>query len=105
MDSISLERKRSDDQLEHFHTKSSVFDEESTHWDAAFSKQTLRKVDFRVLPILAVIYSLALCASVLTCLASVCRLLTTFPSALIERILQMPISLVHIEIFYKKIQH
>jgi hypothetical protein len=62
MDSISLEKKHSDEQFEErqFHNKGSILDEESTHWDAAFSKRTLRKVDFRVLPILALIYSLSL---------------------------------------------
>ena len=66
MDSRSLKTDRSEDQVEEksLHSKVSVLDEESTQWDAAFSKQTLRKVDFRVLPILALIYSLSLCASV-----------------------------------------
>jgi hypothetical protein len=65
MNSTPVEEKHSDEQFEekHLHSKVSV-DEESTHWDAAFSKKTLRKVDFRVLPILAAIYSLAVCASV-----------------------------------------
>jgi hypothetical protein len=66
MDSSSLEKKRSRDQFqdEHAHGKVGVFDEESTDWDAAFSKRTLRKVDFRVLPILAAVYSLSMCVSV-----------------------------------------
>jgi hypothetical protein len=66
MNTISPEKKRSEDQFDenHFRSKVSVLDEEFTQWDAAFSKKTLRKVDIRVLPILAVIYSLAVCASV-----------------------------------------
>jgi hypothetical protein len=72
MDLGSLEKKHSDDRFdeEHSHSKVSVLDEESTQWDAAFSKKTLRKVDIRVLPILALIYSLCLCASILTYPAS-----------------------------------
>jgi hypothetical protein len=71
MDSSSLEKKLHNDKLEeeNSHSKVGVLDEESTHWDAAFSKRTLRKVDFRVLPILAAVYSLSLCASILTYLA------------------------------------
>ena len=66
MNPTSLENKHSDDQFEEkpFHSQLSVLAEESTHWDVAFSKKTLRKVDFRVLPILAAVYSLAVCASV-----------------------------------------
>ena len=60
MDTSSLEKKRSDDQLEVSQSKVGVIDEESAQWDAAFRKQTLRKVDFRVLPILAAVYALSL---------------------------------------------
>jgi hypothetical protein len=62
MDSNSLEKKRSDDQPEeeHAHSKADIVDNESRQWDSAFSKQTLRKVDTRVLPILAVVYALSL---------------------------------------------
>jgi hypothetical protein len=68
MDTSSLEKKRSDEQLEvnQSQSKLGVLDVESSHWDEAFAKQTLRKVDFRVLPILAAVYALSLYARFLT---------------------------------------
>jgi hypothetical protein len=100
MDTSSLEKKRSEDQLEVTHSKTGVFDEESSHWDATFRKQTLRKVDFRVLPILAAVYALSLYVSVLDhCRPS----LTTCLSVSTERTLQMPMSLVRVKVISKGI--
>jgi hypothetical protein len=107
MNPTSLEKKHSDGQYEEkfVHSQVSVLAEESTHWDAAFSKKTLRKVDFRVLPILAAVYSLAVCASVFDVSSVRLSISDHFPSVSTERILQTPILLVHNKIISKRIWH
>lgn len=69
MDSNSLDKKRSDEHLEsektHSHINSGgdkgvILDEESNGWDPAFIKKTMRRVDLRVLPMLATVYALSL---------------------------------------------
>lgn len=67
MSSHSLEKKRSVDQVEdESHAGSggklavSAVDAEANGWDKEFAKRTMRKVDLRVLPILAAVYALSL---------------------------------------------
>jgi len=70
MDTNSLEKKLFEEQLEEEESsqlgRAGLLDEESSKWDPAFTRRTLRKVDFRVLPILAAVYALALYVFFLT---------------------------------------